>query len=70
MSQKLQMTFMLDSGKTLSYSLNDPKAGLTKAAVEAVMNQLITKKAIITVNGTPVSIKETLIKSTEEIALA
>ena len=70
MSQKLQMTFMLDSGKTLTYSLNDPKPGLTKAAVEAVMTQLIAKKAISAVNGTPVSIKEMLIRSTEEIALA
>ena len=36
MTRKLQMTFTLDTGKTLLYSLPDPKEGLKKADVEAV----------------------------------
>lgn len=69
MNQKLQMTFALASGKTFTYSLANPKSGLTKAEVAAVMTQIIDKKAVVTAGGYPVSIKETLIRSTEESAL-
>jgi hypothetical protein len=70
MSKVLKMVFNLEGAKTLTYSLADPKDGLTKAAVEAVMNNMIAKQAVV-VNGIyPQSIKEAVIKSTEEIALA
>lgn len=70
MSKKLQMAFTLDTGKTLTYSLSDPKDGLTMAEVQAVMNNMIAKQAVVSANGTATAIKEALIKSTEEIALA
>ena len=70
MTKKLQMTFALDTGKTLLYSLPDPKEGLKKADVEAVMTQMIEKKAVTSPQGTPVGIKEILIRSTEETTLA
>ncbi|MGL5269873.1 MAG: DUF2922 domain-containing protein, partial [Selenomonadaceae bacterium] len=31
MNKKLQLTFKLDSGKTLTFNLPDPKDGLTRA---------------------------------------
>lgn len=70
MIQKLQMTFALANGKTFTYSLANPKPGLTKAEVAAVMTQMIDKKAVVVHGGYPVSIKETLIRSTDETALA
>jgi hypothetical protein len=43
---------------------------LTKAEAAAVMTQMIDKKAVVVHGGYPVSIKETLIRSTDETALA
>lgn len=70
MSKVLKMVFNLEGAKTLTYSLADPKDGLTKAAVEAVMNNMIAKQAVVVDGIYPQSIKEAVIKSTEEIALA
>jgi Protein of unknown function (DUF2922). len=70
MSQKLQMTFVLAGGKTFTFSLANPKSDLTKAEVTTVMTQIIDKKAVLTTSGYPLGIKETLIRSTEETALA
>ncbi|MFA6849231.1 MAG: DUF2922 domain-containing protein [Selenomonadaceae bacterium] len=70
MSKVLKMVFNLEGAKTLTYSLPDPKDGLTKAAVEAVMNNMITQQAVVVDGIYPQSIKEAVIKSTEEIALA
>ena len=41
-----------------------------KAEVEGVMNTLIEKKAFVVKGLCPIGIKEALIKSTEDIALA
>ena len=70
MSKTLKMTFQLDGTKTVTYSLAAPKYGLTKAEVEGVMNTLIEKKAFVVKGIYPIGIKEALIKSTEDIALA
>jgi len=70
MSKVLKMVFNLEGAKTLTYSLADPKDGLTKAAVEAVMNNMIAKQAVVVDGIYPQSIKEAVIRSTEEIALA
>ena len=70
MSKTLKMTFQLDGTKTVTYSLAVPKDGLTKAEVEGVMNTLIEKKAFVVKGIYPTGIKEALIKSTEDIALA
>jgi hypothetical protein len=70
MNKVLKMVFNLEGAKTLTYSLADPKDGLTKAAVEAVMNNMITQQAVVVDGIYPQSIKEAVIKSTEEIALA
>lgn len=70
MSKTLRMTFLLEGTKTLSLSLADPKDGLTKADVEAVMNNMISKKALLVSGISPVSIKEIVIRNTENIELA
>ena len=70
MSKVLKMTFLMEGKKTLTYSLADPKDGLTKAEVETVMQDMITKKAILVKGVAPTAIKEAVIKSTEETPLA
>ena len=70
MNKKLQLTFKLDSGKTLTFNLPDPKDGLTRAEAEAAMTQMITKKAVAGKNGLAVAIKDVRIRSTEETILA
>ncbi|MGL6015554.1 MAG: DUF2922 domain-containing protein, partial [Selenomonadaceae bacterium] len=56
MNKKLQLTFKLDSGKTLTFNLPDPKDGLTRVEAEAAMTQMITKKAVASKNGLAVAI--------------
>lgn len=70
MSKALKMTFKLDGTKTVTYSLADPKEGLTKVEVEDVMNALIAKKAFAVNGSYPTAIKEAIIRSTEEVDLA
>lgn len=60
----------MEGNKTFTYSLAEPKEGLTKAEVEAVMTSMIEKKAVV-VNGIfPTAVKEALIRSTEDTVLA
>ncbi len=70
MSKVLKMTFLMEGKKTLTYSLADPKDGLTKAEVDAVMQMMITKKAVVQNGVMPTGIKAEVIRSTEEEALA
>ena len=70
MSKVLKMTFLMEGKKTLTYSLADPKDGLTKAEVETVMQDMITKKAIVETGASPLAIKAAVLRSTEEEALA
>ena len=68
--KKLRMTLALDSGKTLSMSLADPKDGLTKAEVTTCLQNVIDKKAMTAGGAYPVSIKEIAVQSVETTALA
>lgn len=70
MIRKLEMVFTTSAGKTETISLVDPKTGLTKAETEAAMNQIIAKSAFLSKNGALNGIKETKIRTTDEIALA
>lgn len=70
MSKVLKMTFQLDDNKTVSYNLNDPKDGLTKAEVDAAMQLMIDKQAIVSGGVSPTGIKEAVIRETSETALA
>ena len=43
-------------GKTASMEFKNPKAGVTQAEIEALMNQIITKNVVNTKNGALTSI--------------
>ena len=47
----LKMIFTLEDNKTLTFSLREPKDGLTKTEVEAVMEDILAKKAVVSKNG-------------------
>ena len=64
------MTFQLEGTKTLTYTLASPKETLTRADVEAVMNTMIARKAVLSNGISPTAIKAIVVKSTEEVALA
>lgn len=50
MSSKLYIDFTLDSGKTHTVGIDDPKEDITKTEVQTWANNVINKK-IIEVNG-------------------
>ena len=69
-TKKLQMVFALEDGKKLTYSLSEPKDGITKAEVEAAMNSMITSN-IVSKNGVAAStIAEAYVRTTENVELA
>jgi hypothetical protein len=69
MAKALKMIFQLDGSKTVTCSLADPKDDLTKAAVEGVMQDMITKKALVVKGVSPTAIKEAVIMSTDKTPL-
>ena len=70
MSKVLKMTFLMEGKKTLTYSLADPKDGLTKAEVQTALDEMVEKKAI-TVGGAAITgVKEFYILSSERSELA
>ena len=60
----LRMTFNNDSGKAVSFTLADPKADLTGAQVEAVMDQIVAKDIFTSSGGGLVSKKDIKITDT------
>jgi uncharacterized protein YggL (DUF469 family) len=51
----LRITFNNAAGSAVSFTLPEPKADLTAAQVEAVMDQIITKNIFVTSGGALVS---------------
>lgn len=47
----LRMTFNNASGSAVSFTLPEPKADVTAAAIEAVMDQIIAKNIFLTTGG-------------------
>jgi hypothetical protein len=70
MSKVLRMVFQLEGTKTVTYSLADPKDGLKKADVAAVMDNMIARKAVLVRGVAPKTVKEIVVRSTEETELA
>lgn len=66
----LKMVFTLENENLLTFSLNDPRDGLTQAEVEAVMQQIITKKAAAVNGSFAKAIKEAYIYETGKQELA
>ncbi len=70
MKRVLKIALNLPDGKTLTYSLEDPKANLTKAEVETLMNDMITESAILVNDVEPESFKKAYIYETNTVELA
>ncbi len=51
----LRMTFNNALGSAVSFTLPEPKADLTAAVIEAVMDQIIAKNIFLTTGGALVS---------------
>jgi len=47
----LRLVFGTENGKTASMEFNNPKADVTQAEVQALMNLIITKNVVNTKNG-------------------
>jgi hypothetical protein len=60
----LRMTFNSASGSAVSISLPEPKADLTAAQIEAVMDQIIAKDIFLTSGGALVSKRDVKIVDT------
>lgn len=70
MAKTLHMTFKLEGAKEVTISLADPKADLKKADVETVMNDIITKKAVLVKGLAPIGIKEVFVRDVTDSELA
>ena len=69
MTNTLKITFNLPEKKTFTLSIVDPKAGITRAAVQAVAEDLISKQSFL-VNGAALqSIKSIKLYSNESMEL-
>ena len=47
MTVVLKLPITLDNGKTLTYSLPDPKGGLTKTEADTAMDYIVNENTII-----------------------
>lgn len=60
----LRMTFNNASGNAVTITLPQPKAGLTAAEIEAVMDQIITRNIFLTPGGELISKRDAKIIDT------
>jgi len=60
----LRMTFNNASGNAVTITLPEPKASLTAAEIEAVMDQIITKNIFLTSGGELISKRDVKIVDT------
>ena len=70
MAKTLKMVFDLGDKKTVTWSLESPKTGLTKAEVEAAMQEAIDRQAIVVQGVSPTGIKSAYIHNVDDEALA
>ena len=66
----LKMVFTLEAGGSLTYSLNDPKEGLTGNEVRSVMQQMIDKGAVVSGEDVATAIKDAYIYDANRVELA
>ena len=65
MKSVLKMVLSLPGNKTVTYSLADPKDGIGKAEVEAVLDEMVTKRAVVVNGDFATAVKEAYIQKTE-----
>nr|WP_092074297.1 DUF2922 domain-containing protein [Dendrosporobacter quercicolus]NSL49201.1 DUF2922 domain-containing protein [Dendrosporobacter quercicolus DSM 1736]SDM87464.1 Protein of unknown function [Dendrosporobacter quercicolus] len=70
MTKTLELVFQSAAGKEVTLNLADPQEGLTKAVVDAVMAEIISRNIFITATGELTQIVEARIKTTEAVVLA
>ena len=70
MKKVLEMHFRNETGKEVTILVNDPKDGLTAAAVNTVMQNIITKNIFSTASGDLVQIVSAQLRSTDVAELA
>ena len=70
MAKTLKMVFDLGENKSVTWTLDAPKAGLTKAEVETAMQEAIDKQAIVVKGVFPVGIKKAYIHNVVDESLA
>ncbi|RYG72168.1 DUF2922 domain-containing protein [Lentibacillus lipolyticus] len=56
--KKLELKFLNQDGKTVTYSLEKPIEPVDPAAIKAAMDEIITQNAFTSSGGDVVSIKE------------
>ncbi|MBN2287032.1 MAG: DUF2922 domain-containing protein [Tissierellales bacterium] len=64
MATRLTMSFKNSSDRMSSYTLDDPRADLTDAEVEAIMLDMIAKNVFNTTGGDLVSISSAKVTTT------
>lgn len=70
MAKRLVMTFKTAEGKTSTFTVDEPKDGLTDVEVRAVMDTIITKNIFNSNSGNLVDVKSAeIITTTEEILI-
>ncbi|SFA99521.1 Protein of unknown function [Lentibacillus halodurans] len=69
--KKLELKFLNEEGKTVTYSLEKPVEPADPAAIKAAMDEIISQNAFTSSGGDVVSIKEARIveRTVEEIEL-
>lgn len=70
MTEVLKIMMNLPGGKTLTWSIADPKSGLTKTEVETLINDMITRSAILVNDVEPESFKDAYVYQTNKVDLA
>ena len=68
--KSLKIVFTLEAGANITYTLQNPKAGLTKEAVLEVMQQMLDKQAVISGESLANGIKDAYIYESNRQELA
>lgn len=66
MKKELKLIFKTRKGSTTTFTLADPKPGITKGEIETAMQVVIDKNIFESVNGDLVSLVSAKIVETEE----
>lgn len=66
----LKIVLSLTDNKTITYSLADPKEGLTEAEVQTVVQEMFSKKAISVKDASLAGLKDAYIQESDRRALA
>ena len=70
MAKTLKIVFDLDGAKTTTYSLPDPKDGLTKTEVQSATGMMISKDFVQSGGTLATGVKDAYISNVERIELA